>query len=547
MRESSNLNMADDKDTCNVLKDGATRDDPVRNEHAPTLGKGAYATVIEKGDDAIKCYTVPAETGLSCAYREIDMLSRLKHPHIIGYRGCYLGQIERSIPEGEQDGELHIVMERAECDMYKLIRSGGTSEEEAQGYIVDILLGVDYLHINGIIHRDLSIGNVLQMKNHKLAICDLGMAKWFIGNTEPNGLYVNEGYRSPEMQASSWHNEKMDIWSVGVILHCLLLGHNPFRPRKTGTTVSDALICHILKHIPLTPSVEVIQKWIRRCCEIWKSVDVPVEDRISSLNTTVDRIIRMRDRRPPVSSRFSEQCQDFLAQAMCFHVHRRASARELLRHPWLSSYAEHINRMLRDYNVPTKEVLYPRILISPHSSIREAVGAYIRSIKSSFAQRTGENRTNRLCLSLVLFYRLLATEDKWVKSDVAAGYIIPLYIVCLIISIKYYCTNTVASTILDIIPRYLRRSCNKSYRMTREWYVLNSLSFRLYEPTTYDYSVLLGVALQGDDRDCLWEYYLTIGRGEHEVKKEIEGALKKNIIQPLINNTTSGVQPVLVV
>lgn len=511
------------------------------------LGRGAYATVIQKGDEAIKCYSVAPGTGLSCAYREIDMLSRIRHPHIIQYKGCYLGPIERDIPRGEEDGELHIVMERAECNLSQLVRQGGMSEDEARGYIVDILLGLDCLHINGIIHRDLSVGNILQMKDQKLVICDLGMAKWFIGNTEPNGLYVNEGYRAPEMQASSWHNEKMDVWSVGVILHLLLLGRNPFRVSKVGTSVNDTLVCHIVKHIPLIPSETSLEKWIKRCCETWRDdEDTPQQhsDRVSSLTASVMRIVRLRNKHPPVSSRFSEQCQDFLTQAMCFHVHRRATARELLRHPWLSSYSDHIGRMLRDYNVPTKNVLHPRILISPDSSVRGVIGSYIRSIKDTFSKRAGENRTNRLCLSLVLFYRLLASGEDWVTSDIEGGYIIPLYIVCLIMSIKYYCTNSTTSSILEIIPSHLREACSVSYRMTREWGILNALSFRLYEPTAYDYSVLMGVALQGDDRDCLWEYYLAIRHGEHNVKSEIEKALSKNLPSPRHSTqSTNPIQP----
>jgi serine/threonine protein kinase len=101
--------------------------------------------------------------------------------------------------------------------------------------------GVAYLHAQGVIHRDLKLANLLLTDTDELKISDFGLATrasgehWTICGTPnfiaPEILRVGSEDVDEDGQAFSY-TEAVDIWSLGCILHCLLLGRAPFEGRK---------------------------------------------------------------------------------------------------------------------------------------------------------------------------------------------------------------------------------------------------------------------------------------------------------------------------
>jgi len=82
--------------------------------------------------------------------------------------------------------------------------------------------GVRFIHMNGIVHLDLSLENILLTKQNVLKICDFGLAKegrTFKTNSKPGKI----PYMAPEVFANKeFDGQKADIWSLGVILWSLL-------------------------------------------------------------------------------------------------------------------------------------------------------------------------------------------------------------------------------------------------------------------------------------------------------------------------------------
>ena len=108
-----------------------------------------------------------------------------------------------------------------------------------KSYTLQTLQGLEYLHTNWILHRDLKPNNLLVDSNGCLKLGDFGLAKYF---GSPNRLYTHEvvtrWYRAPELLfGAKKYGVGVDVWAVGCILAELLL-RIPF---LAGETCLDQL------------------------------------------------------------------------------------------------------------------------------------------------------------------------------------------------------------------------------------------------------------------------------------------------------------------
>jgi len=87
-----------------------------------------------------------------------------------------------------------------------------------------------------LINRDIKPENILFDSRNRLKLCDFGSAEWFGGEREwMKGVVGTPYYVAPEVLAGKDYNEKVDVWSAGVILYIMLGGVPPF----SGETVEE--------------------------------------------------------------------------------------------------------------------------------------------------------------------------------------------------------------------------------------------------------------------------------------------------------------------
>ncbi|KAL6483389.1 hypothetical protein MHYP_G00082610 [Metynnis hypsauchen] len=152
---------------------------------------------------------------------EIAILKRIKHENIVALEDFY-----------ESQTHYYLVMQLVSGgELFdRLLNQGMFSEKDASLVIKQVLEGVNYLHKNGIVHRDLKLENLLyysQDDNSKIMISDFGLSK-IEGNGVMSTTCGTPGYVAPEVLGQKPYSKAVDCWSIGVITYILLCGYPPF-------------------------------------------------------------------------------------------------------------------------------------------------------------------------------------------------------------------------------------------------------------------------------------------------------------------------------
>ena len=159
---------------------------------------------------------------------EVRLLAQLCHPNVIACEGWFCDDERQS---------LFIILEYCPGgDFSKKIALRKNSRRYfSEDYIWFIFhqlcLGLQHLHVNGIIHRDLKTLNLVTTKNDTVVkIADLGVSRQVSRNTCMLDTFIGTPlYLSPELVDNKPYNEKTDIWSLGVILYELCALTTPFK------------------------------------------------------------------------------------------------------------------------------------------------------------------------------------------------------------------------------------------------------------------------------------------------------------------------------
>lgn len=151
-----------------------------------------------------------------------------------------------------------------------LLRHGPIHPEKAKKIFTQLVGAVAYVHNMSCVHRDLKLENILLDKNENVKLCDFGFTRDYEGKMSYLQTFCGTVcYSAPEMlKGEKYAGEKVDVWSLGIILFALLTGELPFdddddmvTKHKILTTEPNypesmpldakALICQLLSKRPL--------------------------------------------------------------------------------------------------------------------------------------------------------------------------------------------------------------------------------------------------------------------------------------------------------
>ena len=139
---------------------------------------------------------------------------------------------------------VSLVFEFVDTDLEVIIKDPKIvlTPANIKSYMIQTLKGLEYLHLNWIMHRDLKPNNLLVNREGVLKIGDFGLAKFYGSPTRVNThQVVTRWYRAPELLFGARHySTGVDIWAIGCILAELML-RCPFLPGDTDLNQLDKI------------------------------------------------------------------------------------------------------------------------------------------------------------------------------------------------------------------------------------------------------------------------------------------------------------------
>ena len=201
----------------------------------PLIGKGATGAVYEAVDEAsggVFCVKEiefcddfadnPKDVQRFEALRaEVELLRDIQHPNVVRFLG-----IDRV------GYNMYIQMEYVYGgNIQDIIRNfGALSDETTAKFTLQVLRGLDYLHKNNIIHRDIKGANILVGVDGVVKLADFGAAKRVLDENQLFRTLAGTPYwMAPEVVRQEGHNMAADIWSLGATVLQMITGLAPYQ------------------------------------------------------------------------------------------------------------------------------------------------------------------------------------------------------------------------------------------------------------------------------------------------------------------------------
>ncbi|XP_060775263.1 serine/threonine-protein kinase 4-like [Neoarius graeffei] len=248
------------------------------------LGEGSYGSVFKahykETGEIVAIKQVPVESDLQEIIKEISIMQQCNSPHVVRYYGSYF-----------KNSDLWIVMEYCGAgsvsDIIRL-RNKTLTEDEIAAIVQSTLKGLEYLHFMRKIHRDIKAGNILLNSEGQAKLADFGVAGQLTDTMAKRNTVIGTPFwMAPEVIQEIGYNCVADIWSLGITAIEMAEGKPPY---------ADIHPMRAIFMIPTSP--------------------------------------------PPTfrnPDQWSEPFRDFVFQCLTKSPEQRATATQLLQHPFIKS------------------------------------------------------------------------------------------------------------------------------------------------------------------------------------------------------------------
>lgn len=190
------------------------------------VGTGATGSVYTAVDTktsekvAIKMIDIRKQVKKVLILTEISVMKSKKHPNVVNYYDSYL----------VDDYQLWVIMEYMQFGpLTDLVTTLILREGQIAVIIRETLKAIEFLHSNRIIHRDIKSDNILLGQDGQVKVIDFGFCAQLDNMDEKRRTFAGSPYwLSPEIITRKAYDTKTDIWSLGILIIEMLEGAPPY-------------------------------------------------------------------------------------------------------------------------------------------------------------------------------------------------------------------------------------------------------------------------------------------------------------------------------
>uniref|UniRef100_A0A4W5LZV1 Protein kinase N3 n=1 Tax=Hucho hucho TaxID=62062 RepID=A0A4W5LZV1_9TELE len=215
-------------------------------------GKLYAIKALKKGD----VVTRDEVDSLMCEKRIFETINSSHHPFLVNLHGCF-----------QTVDHVCFVMEYSPGgDLMTHIHTSIFTERQAQFYASCVLLGLEFLHQNKIVYRDLKLDNLLMDADGYVRIADFGLCKEGMSHGDRTSTFCGTPeFLAPEVLTDNNYTRCVDWWGLGVLIYEMLVGESPF-PGDDEEEVFDSIVNDEVRYPRfLSPeSVSITQKLLQK-------------------------------------------------------------------------------------------------------------------------------------------------------------------------------------------------------------------------------------------------------------------------------------------
>uniref|UniRef100_A0A8C1T0S7 protein kinase C n=1 Tax=Cyprinus carpio TaxID=7962 RepID=A0A8C1T0S7_CYPCA len=215
-------------------------------------GKVYAIKALKKGDIVAR----DEVESLMCEKRIFETVNSAQHPFLVNLFACF------QTPE-----HVCFVMEyTAGGDLMMHIHADVFSETRSVFYSACVVLGLQFLHDNKIVYRDLKLDNLLLDTEGYVKIADFGLCKEGMGHGDRTSTFCGTPeFLAPEILTDTSYTRAVDWWGLGVLVYEMLVGESPF-PGDDEEEVFDSIVNDEVRYPRFlsTEAIGIMRRLLRR-------------------------------------------------------------------------------------------------------------------------------------------------------------------------------------------------------------------------------------------------------------------------------------------